>query len=108
MQTSKKRRATKSSKEHRVAGDSEMDANAENAEIVAPGTTGRYLILMREDAVKAGVKALSETAGLKVASTADYEDGGVEADQLAGADAILFEDLGVVVVDTPPEQIRAI
>lgn len=108
MPTSKKRRATKSSREHRGAEDTEMGAAAENGELAAPGTTGRYLILMREDGVKAGVKALRETAGLSVASTADFEDGTVDADQLAEAEALLFEDLGVLVVDTPPEQIRAI
>jgi subtilisin family serine protease len=85
-----------------------MGATEENSEVVAPGTTGRYLILMREDAVKAGVKALTEAAQLSVTSTADFEGGAVEADQLEGAEAVLFEDLGVVVVDTPPEQIRAI
>jgi subtilisin family serine protease len=51
---------------------------------------------------------LSDRTGLKVASTADFEDGAVDADELAGAEAILFEDLGVVVVDTPPEQIQTL
>ena len=111
MATSKKSRQTRRSRASRETGDADtgkMGAAVESEEIIAPGTTGRYLVLMREDAVKAGVKALSDVTGLRVASTADFEGGAVEGDQLAEAEAILFEDLGVVVVDTPPSQIRTL
>ena len=111
MATSRKSRPTKKSRE-RSDGDGietgEFGATVEGEEIVAPGTTGRYLVLLREDAGKAGVRALSETGGLSVASSADFAEGAVEADQLQESEAILFEDLGVAVVDTPPEQIRAL
>jgi len=63
---------------------------------------------MREDAVSAGVRALSNTAGLRVASTADFTEGVVDAETLESAEALLFHQLGVAVVDTPPEQIRAL
>jgi subtilisin family serine protease len=89
-------------------GGGEIVSGIESEAINPPGTTGRYLVLMREDAVKAGVKALKDSSGLKVASTADFPEGAVEGEQLAEAEAILFEDLGVVVVDTPPEQIQAL
>lgn len=108
MTTARRRKRTKTSRENRGNGGGEIIAGTENEVVVPPGTTGRFLVLLREDAVKAGVKALSEAAGLKVASTADFESGAVDAEQMAEAEAILFEDLGVVVVDTPPEQIQAI
>ncbi len=79
-----------------------------NGDVIPPGTTGRYLVLMREGGAKAGLKALRDTAGLRVASTSDFAEGAVEGKQLAEAEAILFEDLGVAVVDTPPEQIQAL
>src|SRR6266542_5440147 len=79
-----------------------------NGDVIPPGTTGRYLVLMREGGAKAGLKALRDTAGLRVASTSDFAEGAVEGKQLAEAEAILFEDLGVAVVDTPPEQIQSL
>ena len=76
------------------------------AEVTEPGTTGRYLILLREDAVQTGVKALTEIIGVSTASAADFEGGAVDANILAGAEALLFDRLGVAVVDTPPEQLQ--
>lgn len=108
MATAKRSRRAKTSRDDRGNGGGEIVAGMESEVITPPGTTGRFLVLLREDAVKAGVKALSDRAGLKVTSTADFEGGAVDADHLAGAEAILFEDLGVVVVDTPPEQIQAL
>ena len=105
MATNKSRKAK--TREDRGNGGSEI-ASGTNGEIVPPGTTGRYLVLLREGAGKAGAKALWDTAGLRVASTADFSDGAVEGKELAEAEAILFEDLGVAVVDTPPEQIQAL
>ena len=67
-----------------------------------PGTTGRFLVLLREDGAP-GVKALSNLAGVKVASSADFTEG-VTAEGLAGAGGIVFEDLKVAVVDAPPDQ----
>jgi subtilisin len=89
-------------------GGGEIVTGMEGEELTAPGTTGRYLVLMREDAVKAGVKTLKEATGAKIASTADFPEGAVEGEQLAEAEAIVFEDLGVAVVDRPPEQIQAL
>jgi subtilisin len=74
----------------------------------APGTTGRYLVLMREDAIEAGVSALSDVVGASVANAADFDDGAVEGDQLAEAEAVVFDKLAVAVVDVPPEQTQAL
>lgn len=73
-----------------------------------PGTTGRFLVLFKPDGPAASVRTLKRLSGLKVASTADFEGGVVTAEALGGADALLFPDLGVAVVDTPPEQINAL
>ena len=89
-------------------GDMGAPAEGPRAEVVAPGTTGRYLVLMREDAVQAGVRALTEAAELNVASAADFEGGVVDPDRLARGEAIVFDRLGVAVVNTPPEQFRAL
>jgi subtilisin family serine protease len=106
MATSRNRNA-KSRDNKGSNGGSEM-VTGMNGDLVAPGTTGRYLVLLREGAVKSGVKALKDAAGLRVATTADFSDGAVEGKQLAEAEAILFEDLGVAVVDSPPDQIQAL
>src|SRR5919202_1788591 len=74
----------------------------------APGTTGKYLVLMREDAVEAGVSALSDAVGVSVTDTSDFDEGAVEGDQLAESEAVVFDKLAVAVVDVPPEQTQAL
>src|SRR3954452_12852716 len=69
------------------------------------GTTGRFLVLMQQDGVKAGLSALTDGIGLKnVASAADFKDGAGYARALANEKAIVFPDLAVAVVDVPPDQ----
>src|SRR4051794_9987092 len=71
-------------------------------QLPAPGTTGRYLVLLREDSMQEGVQALNNVAGLKnVISTADFESGVLEAAQAESSDVILFHQLGVAVVKAP-------
>ena len=74
---------------------------------VAAGTTGRWLVLLREeeDGVRAGMNTLSQAAGLTVATAADFEGGAVESEALAGADAVVFDQLGVAVLSAPSEQL---
>ena len=78
--------------------------------LTEPGTTGRWLVLFREetDAVRAGTRALAETAGLRVVSAADYAEGAVDAAALAEEEALVFPELGVAVVSTPPPQLQAL
>lgn len=73
---------------------------------VAPGTTGRYLVLLREGATEAGVKTLRSSAGLSVAHAADFT--GAAAAGASGADAIVFDRLGVAVVSAPPDQVHGL
>lgn len=80
-----------------------MEQNS--AQLGGMETTGRFLVLMRQDAVKEGVSALTDGIGLKaVASAADFQDGAIDAKTLASEKAIVFPDLGVAVVDVPPDQ----
>jgi subtilisin len=73
-----------------------------------PGTTGRFLVLLAADAKKGGASALSSVAGLKVTSTSDFESGIVPESDLGGASACLLPEIGVAVVDSPPDQINAL
>ncbi len=73
----------------------------------AQETTGRYLVLFEEGAVKAGLKALANTTGVKVASSGDTEAGVFSAEELE-QDSILFDDLGVAVVSAEPDQLQAL
>lgn len=72
-----------------------------------PGTTGKYLVLLREDG-RAATRALGDTAGLSVASAADFEDGAVEGDLLESSEAVVFDRLSVARVDAGPDQVRAL
>jgi hypothetical protein len=72
-------------------------------------TTGKYLVLMREGAVKAGVKALQDKTGIRAAHTAhtaDFAHGAVDAKTLATTEVLVFDKLAVAVVDAPPEQMQ--
>jgi subtilisin family serine protease len=72
-----------------------------------PGTTGRFLVLLREDG-GAGAQTLNKVAGLKVATTADFSTAGATAEGLGAAGGIVFEGLGVAVVDAEPDQVNAL
>jgi len=74
MATARKIRRTKASRENRGNGGSEIVAGVASDVVALPGTTGRYLVLMREGAFKTGVKALKDTAGLRVASVVHQTD----------------------------------
>jgi subtilisin family serine protease len=70
-------------------------------------TTGRYLVLFEEGAVKPGLKALTNATGVKTASSADTEAGVFSAEELE-QDGVLFDDLGVAVVSAEPDQLHAL
>ncbi|MDQ4099700.1 MAG: S8 family serine peptidase, partial [Chloroflexota bacterium] len=91
----------------RTNGQADMPGDGPGA-VPMPGTTGRFLVLMREDAVPSAVRTLSEDAGLNIASTADFDDGVADAEGLAGSDALVFDELAVAVVDAPPAQLQGL
>jgi subtilisin family serine protease len=65
-----------------------------NPMVAGSETTGRYLVLFREDAVDAGMQMLSETASINLSREADSP--------------IVLNTLGVAVVDAAPAQLRSL
>ena len=90
----------------RGAGGGSGGGGGDGSAMPTPGTTGRFLVLLRENGAP-GAKALSNLVGVRVASTADFTEG-VTAEGLGGADGLVFEDLGVAVVDAPPDQVSSL
>jgi subtilisin family serine protease len=64
-------------------------------------TTGRYLVLLEDRSVAAGALEMNRVAGITAASTSDRPT----AADLTAADGLIFQDLGVAVVDATPEQV---
>lgn len=75
---------------------------------VQSGTTGRYLVLFKEGAGAASVRTLGKAVGVSIASTADFEGGAATPEAVSGSDGLYFPDLGVAVLDAPPEELRAV
>jgi subtilisin family serine protease len=74
-----------------------------------PETTGKYLVLLRENEVNAGIQALSDSAGVHgVARSADFEGNVLSAEQLENAETLVFDNLGVAVVDLDPDQLQSL
>ncbi len=71
------------------------------------GTTGRYLVLLREDATDEGLKALRKTTGRSIASAAEVFSVSTAEAAKAAPEGIIYETLGVAVVDSPPEQMQS-
>jgi len=71
------------------------------------GTTGRYLVLLREDATDEGVKALRKSTGRSFASAQEVFGAGAPESGKSVPDTIVYETLGVAVVDSPPEQMHS-
>jgi subtilisin family serine protease len=71
-----------------------------------PGTTGRTLVLLEEDAGSGAASFLSDVAGLSSVSSAELAGDGTAAAEDPGN--VVFEDLGVAVVDAAPDQVSAL
>lgn len=72
------------------------------------GTTGRYLVLFREGAGAASIRNFGKAAGVAMASASDFKEGAPELSKLASDEGVIFPDLGVAVVNSPPEQIQSV
>ena len=71
------------------------------------GTTGRFLVLLREGATDEGVTSIEKRTGKKLtAATKALSTLGIESEQRP--EGILFETLGVAVVESPPEEIQGV
>jgi subtilisin family serine protease len=63
-------------------------------------TTGRYLVLLDDKSVAAGAREMNRVAGIRAAGTADSA---TRAD-FAAADGVIFQELGIAVVNATPDQ----
>lgn len=70
--------------------------------------TGRYLVVLHEDATEEGTAALRSAGGLNVHSTADVESGILAQETVQEADAVVFHHLGVALVDVPASGIGSV
>jgi len=72
-------------------------------------STGKYLVLLREDGVREGLEAIKDVAGLKeVCNAADYEGAAVEMTEVAAAEVFVLDKLKVAVVHADPTQLRGL
>src|SRR6266508_4073339 len=78
-----------------------VPAGAQEAAAGPAATTGRYLVLLEEGA---GPEVLAQS-DLHVLSTADFEGGILSAEAVSEADAVVFPNIGVALVDAPPENL---
>lgn len=76
-------------------------------EAAAPETTGRYLVILREDAFEEGVSQLRTAAGMRLASAADFAESAVDFEALADADALLLPEIGAALV-ADPDRLQAL
>jgi subtilisin len=69
------------------------------------GLTGRYLVLLAEDETDTALKSLAKSSGLRLESVST---GKVEGVDVAEGEGVVFRELGVAVVNAPPDQITAV
>jgi len=61
-------------------------------------TTGRYIMTFKEGATDAGIKNLETTHGLRMADARDFKNQATVFEQAAGADAVVFPEIGVALL----------
>jgi subtilisin len=61
-----------------------------------------------QEAIDAGIGRLSSTAGVSVHRAPEVGAAAVQIDQLSASEGLVFDELGVAVVDVPPDQTRAL
>jgi len=59
--------------------------------------TGRHVVTYRDSGTEEGLKSL-KSMGMSVADTRDFKEHAVGVEDAAGADALLFSEIGVAVV----------
>lgn len=89
------------------AGD-ESPSNIGEHSGLPEGPTGRSIVTLRPGGHKSLIKALKDTAGLKVASSTDFEGAAVNDDKLGDADTLILEHLDLAIVDADSNQLKAL
>lgn len=68
--------------------------------------TGKYLVLLREDGVNEGLRAIKEATGMSdVCNAADYEKGAVKIAEADKSEVFVLDKIKVAVVDADPSQL---
>jgi subtilisin family serine protease len=71
--------------------------------------TGRSIVVFRDIAPSRRARFLKEVAAFSnVASAADFDNSAMVVDQVSGADAVIFDEIGVAVVTPDPSQLNAL
>ncbi|MGK7878027.1 MAG: S8 family serine peptidase [Xenococcaceae cyanobacterium] len=74
-----------------------------------PETTGKYLVLLGEDDINAGIQTMRDSAGIsKVARAADFEGSAVILEQLEDTDTLVLDQLCIAVCSLEPEQLQSL
>ena len=63
--------------------------------------TGRYIATFKENAVEEGVRALTRTQGMRVADAREFSGQAAALEALAGADALVFPEIGAALISGP-------
>lgn len=72
---------------------------------IIPGLyTGGLVVTFRGDDARKHVSSLAKEFGLDVASSLDYESRAVDGDTLRAEGTVVFDSLGVAVVNPPPDE----
>lgn len=80
--------------------------NPTDMELEGLETTGRFIVTFRDDAKSEGMSALKKSAGIakgNIMSSADFNEEGVNIDQVPENGAVCFENLGICVVSMDAE-----
>lgn len=72
------------------------------------GSTGRYLVLLEDDAAAEGAQAMVQVAGIRAGSDADVSGPITSAKVFDDVDGYLLHDLGVAVVTADSDQVAAL
>lgn len=74
-----------------------------------PQTTGRYLVVLDDADIDAGVQAIGNATGVReFAHAADFADRAIAPEQLAADNSVMFDELGVMVLSLNPDQVRSL
>lgn len=90
------------------SGSGNGSGQGPEGENLPTGPTGRYIVILRHGSQKSLAKALNDTAGIRAASTADFEGAAVNDEALSGSDGLLLEHLDLAVVEGDSDQIKSL
>jgi subtilisin family serine protease len=63
--------------------------------------TGRFLATFKEGAADAGAKSFAAAQGMRMADARDFTDQAVSLESVAGADGVMFPEIGVALISGP-------